>query len=415
VWVRLIVATALLLFAIVQPSVATAYSVLAHEALIDGAWTSGIEPILRQRFPHASRNDLILARTYAYGGSAVQDIGYYPFGNRLLSDLLHYVRSGDFIEILLRDARDLNEYAFAVGALAHYVGDNTGHPEAINRAVPILFPKLGRKYGSRVLYDQAPAEHVITEFSLDVLQTAAGHYGPEAYTRFIGFNVATGLLERAIRDTYGVEARDVFGDLDLAVGTYRFSVSQMIPSLTRAAWRDKHDAIARLIPHVEERSFVYRFSRADYERQYDRIYRTPGWIARCLGFLYRLVPKIGPLKPLTFTTPTPAAVDLFVTSLSNARTRYRAVLDDVRSGTLQLRNADFDSGQAPRFGEYRLADETYAKLVHKLARSNFRSIPPELRRNILQYYRDAEHPSAWAREERRDWKRLERELARLRR
>jgi hypothetical protein len=340
-------------------------------------------------------------------------MGYYPFGSRFLSNLLHYVRSGDFIEILLRDARGINEEAFALGALAHYVGDNTGHPEAINRLVPMLFPKLGRKYGARVLYDQAPAEHVITEFSLDVVQTAAGRYGPEAYTRFIGFEVATPLVERAIRDTYGIEAKELFGDLDMAVGTYRFSVSQMIPALTKAAWRDKHDAIARLIPNVDERAFVYSFSRVEYEGKYGRTYKKPGWIARCLGFLYRLVPKIGPLKPLAFTTPTPQADTLFRASLATARTRFRAALEEVRVGTLELRNADFDTGASPHFGEYRLADETYATLVHRLKEAGFARLPAAVRENILQYYANPSSPSEWATRKRTDWRRLQQELALL--
>jgi hypothetical protein len=412
--VQLVAATTVaLVVSIVRPSVADGYSLLAHEALIDGAWSTEIEPILRRRFPGVSDDDLIAARAYAYGGSTVQDIGYYPFGDRFVSNLMHYVRSGDFIQILLRDARDVNEYAFALGALAHYVGDNTGHPEAINRAVPILFPKLQRKYGPRVVYDQAPAEHVITEFSLDVIQTAAGRYGPEAYTRFIGFRVPEQLLERAVRDTYGLELKELFGDFELAVGTYRFSVSQMIPELTRAAWHDKHEEIAQLIPSCDERTFVYNFSGAEYEQLYGRMYKKPGWFARFLGLLYRLVPKIGPLRPLSFTTPTPEAVGLFTVSLDNARNRYRAVLEEVRGGTLRLRNTDFDNGGVTRHGEYRLADETYATLVHRLAGSEFAGTPEALRRNILQYYHEAGPSSAFAKQERQHSNRLKRELGLL--
>src|SRR5262249_14379036 len=137
----------------------------------------------------------------------------------------------------------------------------------------------------------------------------------EAYTRFIGFRVPKQLLERAVRDTYGLELKELFGDFELALGTYRFSVSQMIPELTKAAWHDKHEEIARLIPGSDEQSFVYNFSGAEYEQLYGRMYKSPGWFARFLGILYRLVPKIGPLKPLSFTTPTPEAEELFTASL----------------------------------------------------------------------------------------------------
>src|ERR1700743_121964 len=95
------------------------YSVLAHEAIIDAAWKDGIVPLLLSRFPYATPEELLEAHSYAYGGAIIQDLGYYPFGSKFFSDLTHYVRSGDFVLALLRDAQDLNEYAFALGAAAH--------------------------------------------------------------------------------------------------------------------------------------------------------------------------------------------------------------------------------------------------------------------------------------------------------
>src|SRR5436190_19967458 len=94
------------------PAPASAYSVLAHEAAIDVVWDGAIRPLLLRRFPRTSGDDLLRARSYAYGGSVIQDLGYYPFGNKFFSNLLHYVRSGDFVETLIHDARDLDEYAF---------------------------------------------------------------------------------------------------------------------------------------------------------------------------------------------------------------------------------------------------------------------------------------------------------------
>jgi hypothetical protein len=391
----------------------SAYSVLAHEALIDAAWAKQIEPILRAKYPRVTPDELTAAKGYAYGGAAVQDIGYYPFGTHFVSDLMHYVRSGEFVEILLRDARDVNEYAFALGALAHYVGDNAGHPEAINRAVPIIFPKLRARYGSRVEYAQAPAQHVITEFSLDVVEAAAARYGPEAYMRFVAFNLSKPLLERAVRDTYGVELKDVFGDFDLAVGTYRFSISQMIPSITQAAWKEKHDEVVALIPGVEERTFVFRYPPAKYAQQYGTVYRRPGWMARFLSFLYRLLPKIGPLKPLSFAAPTTETERLFTSSLTDAEHRFLARLEEVRRGTLHLPNTNFDNGQASAHGRYRLADETYARLLHELANTKFEGMTAALRANITQYYGDAPRPSREVKDERKHWDRVRNELSQL--
>ena len=171
-------------------SQASAYSVLSHEAIIDVAWKDNIRPLLLSRFPNASPDDLRNARAYAYGGAIIQDLGYYPFGDKFFSDLLHYVRSGDFIENLLSEAQDLNEYAFALGALAHYSADDHGHPVAVNRAVAMMFPKLEKKFGPVVTYEDSPAAHLKVEFSFDVIQVAQGHYAPESYHDFIGFQCA---------------------------------------------------------------------------------------------------------------------------------------------------------------------------------------------------------------------------------
>ena len=378
------IAAAALVIAV--PREASTYSVLAHEATIDAVWETAIRPLLQRRFPGITRQQLIDARAHAYGGSVIQDIGYYPFGNRFFSNLLHYVRSGDFIERMINDAQNANEYAFALGALAHYAADNTGHPEAVNRAVALMYPKLRAKYGDRVTYVQARAQHVIVEFSFDIVQVAAGSYLPDAYHSFIGFDVAKPVLERAFRETYGLEMNEVFADEDLAISTYRRAVSEIIPELTRVAWRDKHDEIARLVPGVTEEKFVYRYTRQQYEKEYGSSYRKPGLLARFFGVLYRILPKVGPFKPLSFKAPTPDAEKLFTESLRDTRERYRAALASTGSGRLNLANTDFDTGKPSAFGEYKLADETYAELLKKLDDRKYANLPAALRTNIKAFY-----------------------------
>src|SRR5579863_1281330 len=88
-----------------------AYSVLTHEEIVDLAWKDNLQPLLKKRFPAATDDDLKKAHAFAYGGSVMQDMGYYPFGNKYFSDLTHYVRSGDFIVNLVKDSTDLDEYA----------------------------------------------------------------------------------------------------------------------------------------------------------------------------------------------------------------------------------------------------------------------------------------------------------------
>jgi hypothetical protein len=371
---------------------AAGYSVLAHEANVDAVWDSAIRPLLQKRFPHVTPPQLMEARAYAYGGSVIQDLGYYPFGNKFFSNLLHYTRSGDFVETMIREAQDVNEYAFALGTMAHYAADNTGHPEAVNRAVALMFPKLRAKYGDRVTYVQARAEHVIVEFSFDIVQLAAGSYVPETYHSFIGFQVAKPVLERAFRATYSLEMKDVFGDEDLAISTYRKAVSEILPELTRAAWRDKHDEIARLVPGVKEESFVYHYTRQQYEKDFGTEYRKPGLLARFLGLIYRILPKIGPLKPLSFKAPTHEAEKLFTESLRDTRARYAAALTSTSSGRLNLANTDFDTGKPSAYGEYKLADETYADLLKKLDDRDFANVSAELRANITKFYGGATPP-----------------------
>lgn len=202
------------------PFPSAAYSVLTHEAIIDTAWETHIRPLLLKRFPNSTPDALRKAHAYAYGGAIIQDMGYYPRGNKFFSDLTHYVRSGDFIEALLRDSQDLNEYAFAIGAMAHYAADNTGHRLATNLSVPILYPNLKQKYGNVVTYEDNPIAHVKTEFGFDVLEIAKGRYAPDSYRDFIGFEVALPLLERAFQETYGLDLKFVIPDEASLVNSY---------------------------------------------------------------------------------------------------------------------------------------------------------------------------------------------------
>ena len=391
-----------------------AYSVLAHEALIDAAWSGHLEPLIRARFPAVTVAELDATRAYAYGGSLIQDIGYYPFGSRFFSNLLHYARSGDFVEAMVSQARTPEEYAFALGTMAHYAADNAGHPAAVNRVVAMLFPKLRTKYGDVITYVQAPAQHVTVEFSFDVIQAAGGRYLPDAYRKFVGFEVSRPLLERVFRSTYALEMSDVLGNEDLAFGSYRYALSELFPALTEAAWRDKRDEIVKQLPNVERGSFVFQYPRKDYEAAYGTTYRKPGFFARFVALLYRLVPKIGPLKPLSFKTLTPEAQTLFVESVHTAHDRFVAELTQVRDGRLQLRNSDFDTGEPARHGEYRLADDTYAEWLHELAERRFAAAPDAVRRNILNFYGPAPGPSRENRREQKRWKRIAADLSGLR-
>ena len=365
---------------------ALAYSVLTHQNLVDAVWENDIVPLLRQRFGALTDAQLADARAHAYGGSLVQDLGYYPFGSHLFTNLTHYVRSGDFVEALVAGATSPSEFAFALGALAHYAADNAGHPLAVNRAVPLMYPKVRAKVGDEALYVDSPARHVMVEFAFDVLQVARGGYVAQAYRDRIGFEVAKPLLERAVLQTYGIELGDLLLNVDLAIGTYRRAVGTTIPELTRIAWREKRDEIEQRTPGVTEQSFVYVLSPQDYDREFGDKYRKPGILARLIAFVVRIVPKVGPLRPLAFEPLTPAAEQLFLDSAAAARARYRTALQAVRGGKLSLVNTDFETGRRPAPGDNRLADETHAELLHRLAGQRFAAVPPALRQHLTEFF-----------------------------
>ncbi len=384
-------------------SSASAYSVLAHEATIDVTWDATLRPLLLRRYPRSTEQDLIRARSYAYGGAVIQDLGYYPFGNKFFSNLLHYVRSGDFVETLIREASTVEELAFALGALAHYTNDTTGHPEAVNLSVPIVYPKLQQKFGNSITYVEAPRQHVVVEFSFDIVNVATGRYLPDSYRQFIGFQVATPLLERAFRETYGLQMHDLFANQDRAISTYRYAVSQIIPALTQAAWRDKREEIAQLTPTVEQASFVFAYPRADFERDFGNDYQKPALFARFLGVLYRIVPKIGPLKPLKFKAPTPEAQQLFIKSFKDATDRYRVAVRDMSDRRFDFANLDFDTGRPSRHGEYALADDTYAELLDRLTGKDALAPPAPLTANIAAFYGTNPSPSGLSKDEQKHW------------
>jgi hypothetical protein len=391
---------------------AHAYSVLAHETMIDAVWDQQIAPLLRARFPRTTAEQITTARAFAYGGSVIQDLGYYPFGSHLFTNLLHYVRSGDFVAALLRDAGDADEFAFALGAMAHYCADNAGHPIGVNRSVPLIYPKLRAKYGDSVTYEEDPKRHVMVEFAFDVVQAAGGAYLPDAYRAFVGFEVAKPLLERAFRETYGLELKDLFLDEDLAIGTYRYAVAHTIPEMTRVAWKDKQDEIRKVTPQVQRDAFVYTLTRQQYESAFGTAYRKPGVLARFLAFLFRLLPKVGPLRALAFTPPTPESEQLFADSFRAARDRYRALLTDARDARVEIANTDFDTGRPVRWGEYALADETYLDLFEKL-KSPAAAAPAELRRELERFFAGADQQRPRDKKAGERWTRARRALAAL--
>lgn len=372
-------------------SVSFAYSVLTHEEIVDLLWTSEIRPLLLKRFPELTEAQITEAHAYAYGGAVIQDLGYYPFGSVEFSNLVHYVRSGDFVRELLLQSQDADEYAFALGALAHYASDISGHP-AVNQSVAIQYPKLRAKYGNSVRYAEDHTAHLKTEFGFDMVQVAKNRYASQQYHDFIGFQVSKALLERTFPIVYGVELKDVLTHEDLAIGSYRFAVSRMIPQMTQIALRTHKKDIMKETPDFAKKKFLYRLSRSQYEKEWGKDYTKPDFGTRVWSVLLRYMPKIGPFKALAFNSPTTQTEDMYFKSINTTVDRYRIYLQQVGTGSLDLANSDFDTGKETRAAEYSLTDETYAKLLGQLAARKFDLTSADLRENVLKFYSDLSLP-----------------------
>lgn len=425
---------------------AQAYSLLTHEQLIDLTWQSSIVPLLRSRYPTLTPEQIEHARAYAYGGCVIQDIGYYPFGNEFFSDLTHYVRSGDFVVNLFRNAGNADELAFAIGALSHYIGDSIGHAEATNLAVPLEFPKLGARYGKVVSYAEGEHQHVQTEFAFDINEIAHHRFAPVHYLRHVGLQVPTKQLALAFYQTYGL--REDFSDTRhqrINVDGYRFAVRRFIPRIAYAVTVLHRNHEPADVADPEFQRMERELAIVAQQNHWDQYRKRPGLGTYSLAGLLFVLPKIGPLKLVAVKGPTKDTEIQYVHSvmrsvdaLSQALHRFTpppatrstanmAAADDKaskpppsqplpsKSGAEQrtvrgsrdprhpLVNRDLDTGRAVQPAGYRLTDDTYAHLLHSIAQRPTVAVPPDTKREILDYYANLElafstkkSPARWA-------------------
>jgi hypothetical protein len=391
----------------ISSSPSPAYSVLTHEQIVDFLWQSDIRKVLADRFPGATNEQFRVAHAYAYGGSLIQDMGYYPGGSKFFSDLVHYVRAGDFVSEMIRQAHDINELAFAMGALAHYVSDTDGHP-VVNRAVPIEFPKLKMKFGDVVTYEDSPVAHIQTEFGFDLVQVAQQRYTSQAFHDFIGFQVSRPVLDRAFEITYGMKLNDVLTDEDIAISSYRHAISVWLPRITQAALIAKKKEL-EAVPNFDPKKFRYILKKSEYQREYGKNYYKPSFGSRMIAGIVRILPKVGPLRAIDPKPPTAETEKAYVKGLEVAVFDYRKTVHGAADQEIVLPNIDLDTGKPTAPGEYKLADGTYERLLRELAIRDFNTASPELRNNILAFYGDLSEPIS-TKHSKCDWKEVLRAL-----
>jgi hypothetical protein len=368
---------------------AAGYSVLTHQELIDLAWNGSIRPLLLAKFPGASEEQLREAHAYAYGGSAIQDMGYYPFGKKFFSNLTHYVRTGDFIATMFRDAHTMDEYAFAIGALSHYLGDSLGHAQAVNPATAIAFPKLERKYGRSVTYGESPHGHIRTEFAFDIDELSASALAPRGYHEFIGFKVPRKLLEKAFVETYGIDVHEVLGRAHPALRSYQFSVRRFIPAFAGAeVVLHRH----QFLPHPDDEAygvFAQRVAQTNYDRHWKKAERGPGVRDHLLAVLVWILPKVGPVSDLAIKIPTKQSEEDYLRSLNHTVDRFEETLHQLQNATndpVDFANLNLDTGNPTEIGTYQLADEAHAQLLARLTSKRQRIIPADLKRQLVAYF-----------------------------
>jgi hypothetical protein len=438
------IAVFLCLFGVARP--AHAYSLLTHEQLIDLTWDSSIVPLLKSRYPDLTPAEIEHARAYAYGGCVIQDIGYYPFGDQFFSDLTHYVRSGDFVVNLFRNAGNADELAFAVGALSHYIGDSVGHSQATNLAVPIEFPKLGAKYGHSVNYAEGEHQHVQTEFAFDINEIAHHRFAPVHYLRHVGLEIPTKQLALAFYQTYGLQ-EDFTNTRHhrINVSNYRFSVHRLIPRVAYAVTilHRRHEPAD--VDNADLQQLTAEIAAVAKANDWDAYRKKAGIGTYTLaGFIY-ILPKFGALKLAAVKGPTTQtevdyihSVIVSTDELNHTLRRFtpppatkpsaaQAAAADthsepppsealpVKPGSFQavprhssdprhpLPDRDLDTGYPVRPSGYRLTDDTYATLLHRLTLTPTTPIPPGIKRDILAYYANLalpfatkKDPEAWA-------------------
>ncbi|MGA8111393.1 MAG: zinc dependent phospholipase C family protein [Acidobacteriaceae bacterium] len=405
------------LFFLLAAPFCSAYSFLTHETMIDIAWDTSIKPVLLAHYPGATPAQLRLAHAYAYGGSTIQDAGYYPFGHPIFSDLTHYVRTGDFITNLIHESHNINELAFSLGALSHYVGDTVGHKDAVNVSVPMEFPALEKKYGPVVTYEENEHAHVRTEFAFDIDQLSHARFAPAAYLRHVGFKVPRGLLERAFYATYGISLHSLLGRSETVnFGAYAWAVRQFLPrfAFAEVLIHKKGFPPDSNLPDFQE--FAQRLKTADTINGWEK-YRKhkASWQTRLVAFVVIITPRIGPLSDLAIRGPMPETEENYVASVLRATDEYSKMLAQLAQKPkdgFSVPDLDLDTGYPSRPGTYRLTDETYAKLLARVTAQS--AMPPlGLRRNILAFYSNPNAPITTKRHP-REWAKVQKELAVLR-
>lgn len=376
-----------------MPLKCRALGVFSHEAIIDAAWDNSLVPLLKKSYPGTTAEELKVAHAYAYGGAVAPDMGYYPRGSKLFTDLVHYVRSGDMVNALLKEASTLNKLAFALGFLSHYEADHYGHQLATNLTVPILYPKMKQRHGSNVTYADDALSHMRMEFGFDVLQLATGNYASQSFREYIGFKVDTAVLSRAFTSVYGLDIYAVHNQhFNRSVETFRFVVANVLPLVTRQAWATKKNVIKAADSTATARRFNYKMRQRVYNKNFGTGYKRPGTFSTIFSYFVRILPKIGPLAPLKFKVPGAEEEHLFVQSFDTILVNFKQQVNKMYKAPPDMQDINCDTGLPTSLCNYSLADETYTALLLQWYKKGLYAMPVAMKTDVLKFYAGATAP-----------------------
>ena len=384
---KVIISFLLIAMLLLLPGTSQALGIFTHEAIVDAAWDSSLIPLLKKRYPAATAEELKIAHAYAYGGAVAPDMGYYPSGSKLFTNLVHYVRSGDMVNALLKEASTLNELAFALGFLSHYYADQYGHEMATNVTVPMLYPKIKRRHGDYVTYADDDLSHMRMEFGFDVLQLANGNYASQSYREYIGFKVDTAVLSRAFTAVYGLNINAVHDQhFPRSVETFRWVVSNVLPLMTRQAWATKKKTIMAADSTATAQRFNYTMRQRVYNKNFGTGYKRPGFFPTIVSYFIRVLPKIGPLAPLKFKVPGTEEEHYFVQGFKTSLNNYSLHLRQLNTGLPMLSDINYDTGKPTMRCGYSLADAAYTELLLAWHKNGMQAMPSALKADVLQFY-----------------------------
>jgi hypothetical protein len=229
---------------------------------------------------------------------------------------------------------------------------------------------------------------------------------PGAYLRAVGLRVPNRLLAQAFEETYSLPLRDVVGPCRPAMRSYRTSVRSFLPRFAYAETVIHRNDFPPDMANASFQTFLDHIERADFQKVWNRYRRVPGIKTNLLALLIRILPRIGALSDLAIKIPTEDTQDLYVKSVNRTIEVYAGFLKQLavtRQLAEPIPNRDLDTGERTRPGAYARTDNTYATLLHKIARSPQRPIATDLKQNVLDYYSDANAPittkkngKAWA-------------------